>query len=159
MSIRDHGASQLEGILSQSIAAAMNRRVAPPFRQIVRLAGAAFAVLAGTVFLMVGAYLALKTALPPHWAALIVGGGAIGLALLLWAAGYLRRTVAAGSRRRRKADERDDRQGLSPIVDALAREIKASPKEAAAIALALGAVTGSSAEFRRSIGRMFDDVA
>lgn len=147
-----NGASQIELIISQSLAAAMSRTVTPPLRQLVRLAAAVFAAVAGIVFLMVGAYLALTTALAPHWAAAVVGGASIGLAGLLWGAGYLRRAVRSPRRRAAAADG----QGHSPIIEAVAREIKASPKEAAAIALALGIFTGSSAEFRRSIQRMLD---
>ena len=151
-SAQPNGASELEDLITRSLGAAMNRTVAPPLRQLVRLAAAVFAALAGVVFLMVGAYLALATVLAPHWAAVIVGGAAVGLAAVLWVVGYLRRAMARAPRHTAAANG----EGLSPVIDAVAREIKASPKEAAAIALALGAVTGCSPAFRQSIGRFFD---
>lgn len=147
-----NGASQIEGIIALSLAAVMSRTVAPTLRQLVWLAAAVFAAVTGIIFLIVSSYLALTTSLAPHWAAAIVGGASVGFAVLLWAAGYLRRAMTAARQPAHSADS----QGLSPVIDAVVREIKASPKEAAAIALALGVVTGSSPDFRRSIQQLLD---
>ena len=137
-------------MLSRLVAAALGQ-IKPSLAHVVMFATALVAAAISAAFAAYAAYDALSISIERHWAAAIVAGGAMLLAAILVAIARRRHHPAPPARGSAPSSE------LAPeLLAALIRGIRASPKEAATIALVAGVVAGACPELLKAAGERLD---
>jgi len=140
-------------MLSRLVAAALGKfePSLPSLAHVVMFATALIAAAIAAAFAAYAAYGALSISIEPHWAAAIVAGGAMLLAAILVAIARPRPPPAPPARARAPSGD------LAPeLLAELIRGIRASPKEAATIALVAGIVAGACPELLKAVGERLD---
>ena len=137
-------------MLSRLVAAAWGQ-FEPSLAHVVMFATALVAAVIAAAFAAYAAYGALSISIERHWAAAIVAGGAMLLAAILVAIARRKHHPAPSARASAPSGE------LAPeLLAALIRGIRASPKEAATIALVAGVVAGTCPELLKAVGERLD---
>ena len=137
--------------MSLSLVAAALKNFGPsPLR--IALCGTAFvAAIISVSFAAYAAYMALSISIAGYWAAAIVAGGALLLAIVLVAIARMNRRPSRPSRAR--APNRD----MPPEAFAeLMQTIRTSPKQAATVALVTGFVAGFCPDLLKTARDLID---